>query len=266
MAHLRIQFFGGFELHEQAGATVRLTSRNAAALLAVLAVGRGRMIGRTKLASLLWDSSDFEHASGSLRQTLFMLRRILGREALREQTDALRLDDATVQTDIWEFADLVERGTPESLARALELYKGDFLEGHRCERSVSLEEWLGNERQRLRDAALHAAGQTLDAALRRCAHDEVQRTALKMLTIDPAEEVAHRALMQVHASERRYSQAMRQFERCRRILQTELNVEPDALTHQLHAEIVQSRTARLSGSVPIHPVAPEMATGFRKYA
>lgn len=266
MAHLRIQFFGGFELHAENGAPVRLTSRNAAALLAVLAVGRGRMLGRAKLAGLLWDSSDFEHASGSLRQTLFMLRRLLGREALREQTDALRLDDATIQTDVWDFTDLVAKGTPDSLARAIELYRGDFLEGHRCERSVSLEEWLVNERQRLRDVALHAAGQTLDAALRQRAHDEAQRTALKMLAIDPAEEVAHRALMQVHASERRYGQAMRQFERCRRILQTELNVEPDALTHQLHAEIVQSRTARISSATPVHPGAPETQTSLRRYA
>lgn len=264
MARIRIQFFGGFEIYDRNDAPIRLPSRNAAALLAILAVGRGRMQSRTKIANLLWDSSDSEHARGSLRQTLFILRRALGREALREQTDALRLDEVSVQTDLWDFADEVERGTPDALSRAVDTYRGDFLEAHSCDRSVALEEWLDNERLRLRDTALRAFGELLDVVLCRGAFEDAQRTAMRILTIDPAEETAHRALMQIHANERRYGQAMRQFERCRRVLQLELNVEPDAQTRQLHAEIVQSRAARFPTPMRISPAA--MAMGVRKSA
>lgn len=264
MAPIRIQFFGGFELYDQNEAPIRLPSRNAAALLAILAVGRGKMQSRTKIANLLWDGSDGEHARGSLRQTLFILRRALGREALREQTDALRLDEVTVQTDVWEFADLMERGTPDALSRAVDIYRGDLLEGHGCNRSIALEEWLDHERLRLRDTALRAFGDLLDVALRRGADDDAQRTATRILSIDPAEEAAHRALMQVHANERRYGQAMRQFERCRRILQSELNVEPDAQTRQLHADIVQTRATRFPTPMRMAPAA--MAASVRKSA
>ncbi len=244
MKRLRIQFLGGFELYDHNDVPLRLPSRNGAALLAILAVGRTRMQGRAKLASLLWDSRDFEHARGSLRQTLFMLRRFLGREAMREQTDALRLDEAVVRTDLWDFLDLVAQGTPEALSGAVELFQGEFLDGHPTNRSNAFDEWLTNERQRLRDLALQTFCHSLDHAMRHGAHEDVRRTALRMLALDPAEETAHRALMQVHASEQRFSLALRQFDLCRRVLQSELNVEPDAQTRQLYADIMLSRSSR----------------------
>lgn len=250
MARLRIRFLGGFELFDLNEGPVRLPSRNAAALLSILAVGRGRMQSRAKIANLLWESRDFDHARGSLRQTLFLVRRLLGREALREQTDALRLDESAVQVDIWDFADLLDQGTPAALLRAVDLYQGDLLDGHRTDRSPAFDEWLSNERQQLRDAALNAFGRVLDRALQQGAYADVQRTAARVLAIEPVDEAAHRALMQVHARERRFGQAMRQFERCRRILQSELNVEPDAMTRQLHADIVRTRTSRFPFAVP----------------
>ena len=264
MQRLRIQFLGGFELYDQNDVPLRLPSRNGVALLAVLAVGRGRMQGRAKLASLLWDSRDFEHARGSLRQTLFTLRQLLGREAMREQTDALRLDEAVVRTDLWDFLDQLQHGTPESLSRAVELFQGEFLDGHPTNRSLAFEEWLTNERRLLRDTALQTFCRALDLALRRGAHEEVRRAASRMLVLDPAEETAHRALMQVHASEQRFGLALRQFELCRRVLQTELNVEPDAQTRQLYADIVLTRTSRFP--LGVHSTADNMAADARKLA
>ncbi len=244
MARIRIQLLGGFALYDRCGTQLHLPSRNAAAVLTVLAVGRGRMQNRAKLASLLWDVFDFEHARGSLRQTLYMLRRTLGREAFLEQTDALRLDEASVQVDLWDLTQLlVDDGQPD-LFRILDLYQGELLEGQPNGRGFAFEDWLNTERQRLHDVVLQALGSALHHALNRGAHEEARQVASRMLAIDPAEEVAHRALMQVHASHQHFGQALRQFERCRRILRSELNVEPDTETQRLHADIIRSRQSR----------------------
>jgi DNA-binding SARP family transcriptional activator len=247
MARIRLELLGCADVIGENGDRQALPSRNARAMLALLAVARGRMQTRTRISALLWDVVDSEHARGSLRQTLFMLRRSLGNGVFIQQGEAIALDPRAVDCDLWEFEDLVARGSPDALGRAGDLYRGEFLEGHPSGKGFAFDEWLAAERQRLRAEALQALARVLDQAIGRDSRDEVKRTANRMLAIDAAEEAAHRALMQVHARERRYGLALRQYEWCRKVLQLELGVEPDDETRRLHAEIVRSRTVSVTG-------------------
>jgi DNA-binding SARP family transcriptional activator len=130
-----------------------------------------------------------------------------------------------------------------------------LLDGFTPRKGFAIEEWLSQERERFRSNALFAMGQVLSWALDRGAVDDARRVAMRMLAIDPTEETAHRGLMHVYATQRRFSLALRQFNLCKQILDTELGVEPDVQTRHLHAQIVRCRSVAVvyssAGSLPL---------------
>jgi DNA-binding SARP family transcriptional activator len=62
--------------------------------------------------------------------------------------------------DTVEFERLIERGTPKDLEQAIDLYRGDFLEGVGV-KEAAFEEWLIARRERLRELALEAMAKLL---------------------------------------------------------------------------------------------------------
>src|SRR6185312_12235075 len=71
-----LQLLGPFELRS-GGRTVSSLPKKAQALLAYLAMQRGRAVPREQLAELLWGRSGGEQARRSLRQCLMSLRAAL---------------------------------------------------------------------------------------------------------------------------------------------------------------------------------------------
>jgi ATP/maltotriose-dependent transcriptional regulator MalT len=65
--------------------------------------------------------------------------------------------------------------------------------------------------------------------------------ARRRLALDPLHEPAHQTLMRLYAFSGRQAAALRQFDACRRVLQTELGLEPDAETLALATAIREKR-------------------------
>ncbi|OGK91802.1 MAG: hypothetical protein A2X51_01030 [Candidatus Rokubacteria bacterium GWC2_70_24] len=61
------------------------------------------------------------------------------------------------------------------------------------------EEWLLAERERLREAALEALAKLLARQTKAEATERAIQTAVRLLTLDPLQEVVHRALMRLYA-------------------------------------------------------------------
>ena len=109
-----------------------LPARKAQALLVYLAQSPGRWHSREKLTAFLWGDAPEAQARQAFRQTLSRLRRALpdrGQGLLRERPEGLALEPAAVSVDAVDFASAVAAGTLADLERAVELYRGDFLEG-----------------------------------------------------------------------------------------------------------------------------------------
>ena len=124
------------------------------ALLTYLAA-TARNHRRDSLVALFWPELDQEHARAALRQSLHGLRRSLGEGALATRgDDDVALDGTHIRCDVVDFERAVEAGRP---AEALELYRGDLLEGFFIRGAPEFEQWLEDERVRLKGVALACA-------------------------------------------------------------------------------------------------------------
>jgi len=135
------------------------------ALLAYLAAQHDHGARRDSVVALFWPELDTAHARGALRQSLRFLRRELGDGILNGHGDeGVGFQPATVWCDALAFQQACAAGEP---ARALQLYRGDFLAGFFVsDGSAELERWVEGERVRLRRLAARAAAEVAERAER----------------------------------------------------------------------------------------------------
>jgi DNA-binding SARP family transcriptional activator len=176
---------------------------------------------------------------------------------------AIALDPAAVEVDVVRFEALAQAAHED--AQAAKLYQGDFLEGFVL-REPAFEEWLVGGRERLREIALATLRRLLDEHMRVGATELATRTALRLVGLDAAQEIAHRALMRLYAQQGRRATALRQYQACVGILRRERGTEPEAETRALHQRVrrrpcrrgqmgKRRRTMRGSIRVRISPTA-----------
>lgn len=251
-----LRLLGAFEARLPSGAPLIIQGRKAQALLAYLAVPAGRRVGRDTLAALLWGDADEAAARNSLRQMLFSIRRALGEAAadtLVVDGDAVALGTA-VRVDVGEFERTIAAKSPEALAGAIDLYRGELVEGLSVE-EPTFEEWVTAERDRLR--GLLRGGLTRLVANHAKTGNTVAAIELahRLLTLDPLDEAAHRMLMRLYAEQGRVAGALRQYQVCLEVLRRELGVEPDEETRALYRRLlgrrgIGRRDAPLSSTLP----------------
>jgi DNA-binding SARP family transcriptional activator/TolB-like protein len=227
------------------------TGRKTRALLAVLALSAPRPVLRGKLAEMLWSRRPEEQARASLRQEIHRLLDALdpvGSQILSINRDHLMLRPGTVWVDVEE----VIRASPSKPA-ALALLDGELLEDLDGV-DPAFDAWLAAERERLRDRARVLA----EALLRDQAEPEtVIPAAQQLLAIDRSHEGAWRALMRAYATRGERGMAIQAYERCRTVLQDQLDAQPSEETQRLLAEIRAAGPARVTPGSSAPLVRPE---------
>ncbi|HVR42215.1 MAG TPA: response regulator [Thermoanaerobaculia bacterium] len=248
MTRLDLQLFGGFRARLD-GEELQFPTKKSEALLAYLAMPAGQTHGREKLAALLWSESGDEQARQSLRQTLFTLRKALNSEeeiVVSVESDRIGLDASKVTVDVAQFGKLLEAKTMEARAEAVDLYRGELLEGLNLAEE-NFESWVGLERERLREAALAAYASLLERRASEGNLDGAIQTALRLLAIDPLRESTHRTLMGLYLQQGRREAAIKQYHSCAEALRRQLEVEPDDETRRLYEEIMASGASTAAG-------------------
>ncbi|HET7203507.1 MAG TPA: AAA family ATPase, partial [Steroidobacteraceae bacterium] len=238
---LSIQVVGGLRVATTEGRVLRISSRKAQALLGCLAVQPGAPLGRDFLATLLWEDSDPELGRASLRQALAALRKALPdghAEALCSDTTSVWLDPARAASDLARFRASLQAGSFD--ATATQVPTEELLAGLDA-KSVAFEQWLEQQRSLFRRQRIEALEQV---AARCAASNDVDghRAALeRLLTLEPVQERAHRALMDVLARQGRWTEALRQYRLCRELLRRELDVATEPATDALYRDLLRRR-------------------------
>ena len=243
MTRLSLTLLGDFQARLGPGPPLRLRARKTQALLAYLALPAGQPHSRDKLAALLWGDGSPHHARSRLRETLFVLRRTLAPAdppCLDVGNETVALNADSVDVDAVAFERLVETGGPVALGHAVDLYRGDLLEGLEF-RGALFEDWLMAERERLRELALDALARLLAYQRSAGLAEPALQTALRLIALDPLQEAVHRTLMRLYAQLGRRGSALRQYQLCVGVLRRELGVEPEADTRTVYQEILRRR-------------------------
>ena len=251
MKSLELVLLGGFQARA-AGQVVDVLGRKERALLTVLAMPPGEPRSREKLAGLLWSDRSDKQARDSLKQALVRLRKSFSSlYPLPIVTDRASVahNRTEVAVDVQDFQPLVAAGSPDGLARATDLYRGDLLEGLAVH-DTAFEEWLLFERQRLRDQACDALAKLLAHHMVGGVFDQASVAARRLLALDPLHEIAHRALMQIYAQQGQTALALKQYQRCCDALQVELGVKPETETERLYHSILEKRRVKQMHTSP----------------
>ena len=136
------------------------------ALLVYLALSPRHVRTREHLTGLLWGDKPESAARHSLNEALRILRRTVGEGGLETDASTVRLDPASVSTDVQRFTGHEAAG---EWAAAAALVTGVFLEGFAVPGESGFEDWLVAERtqwdRRSQSALVHAAEEALAAGL-----------------------------------------------------------------------------------------------------
>ncbi len=216
-------------------------SAKSRALLCYLAV-TGRRHSREKLAGLLWADKSEARAKANLRKSLSNLRRLFGNALIITRQSVAFNRDSAYWLDVEAFESaLAEDDTAseklQPLREAVELYRGDFLEGFSVQQALAFEEWLLSEREHLRQLVIQALHRLSEAYTVRSEYAAGIEYTNHLLALEPWQEEAHRQLMTLLARSGQRSTALAQYETCRRILAEELGVEPLPETQALYQRL-----------------------------
>ena len=152
---LQLNLFGGLEICLDGTPVTGFRSAKCQALLSFLAVS-GRPHSRPALAGLLWGDMPEPRARMNLSKTLSNLKQLVDDHLIITRPTIAFNRTAPYSLDVEIFTSALEnRETPiDKLQAAVELYRGDFLDGFYLRDALEFEEWTLTQRARLRELAL----------------------------------------------------------------------------------------------------------------
>ncbi|SDK07434.1 DNA-binding transcriptional activator of the SARP family [Nocardioides sp. YR527] len=260
---LRLHLLDGFRVTRDGGPALpeKWPRPSARALVKLLAVTPDHRLHREQVMEICWPGIDAQAALGSLRVALHAARRALEPELAPRAASSYLVADgpmlALAPETVWIDVDHAEEaasaaldraGADEAteLARALALFTGELLPEDRYEvwaesRRARVAELRDRLRLRLATVRLEA-GEPRDAVA----------LAEQVLAGSPADESAHRIVIEAALRQGLRRRAVAQYHRCRRAMDTELGVRPGPEIERLHREALTEAPAR----VPAAPGLP----------
>jgi DNA-binding SARP family transcriptional activator len=253
---IHFRTLGAVDLRDEHGDELRLAlaQPKRLALLAYLAIATpAGFHRRDTMLSLFWPEMDQERARRALRQAVHFLRSTLGADVVQTRGgEDIGLASDALWCDARAFDDALARG---ALAEALELYRGDLLEGFFIsDASSDFEEWLEKERVRLRQRATIAAWTLSDESAAAGRGAQAAEWARWAAARAPDDERAQRRLMTLLDRQGDRTGALRVYEQLAQRAQTEFEAEPSAESRALVASI-RARDTVSSAPVTEEPAA-----------
>ncbi|MDH3459362.1 MAG: protein kinase, partial [Gemmatimonadota bacterium] len=229
-------------------------------LLAFLTVGARRGFQRRdSLIGVFWAELDQARARSAVRQSLYRLRLFLGEGVVVTRgDDEIAVSETGFWSDVRAFEDALKGG---DRAAALNVYRGDLLEGFYVPDAPEFERWIDERRKQLRQLASTAAWELADqeAGLKHTgAAGHWSRYARNLAPLD--ERLLRRVIKLLDRLGDRAG-AVREYETFARRLADELELEPSPETAAL-VESVRARSDVLwTEAQASAPESPEVPAG-----
>ncbi len=243
-ANLRVALLGPPQVTVPDG-ILALRRRQTRALLYYLAATPSP-VPRGRLCLLFWPDISESEARRNLTHLLTLLRRSLPAALVVAGPDDVTLDTTLVWSDVRAFASSTSISDPVlrrgGLRKAVELWRGPFLDGFDSAGSDVFEAWTAQQRAWWEQRYLDALTSLIDAETARAAYPAAITLAQRYLAVDDLAEEIHRRLMRLYVASGDRTATLRQFERCREILAREVGVPPLLETQALFDDLVAGRS------------------------
>lgn len=251
--------FGKFSVERNAQSLKGLDASKEQELLSYLLVRRNQCHPRETLASMLWGDRSTERSKKYLRQALWRLQLALdphdgkSKQVVQVEHDWVQLNS---RSEVWldvailekAFAttqgvpgDRLDKSSAQLLKDAVEVYRGDLLDGW-------YQDWCLFERERLQNIYLSMLDKLMTYSEEHLEYETGFAYGATILRYDRARERTHRQLMHLQCMAGDRTRALRQYERCVAALDEELGVKPEGRTTTLYEQI---RADRLDYSEPV---------------
>jgi predicted ATPase/DNA-binding SARP family transcriptional activator len=242
--------FGSFKAENAVG-VVSFHGRKTAALLVYLVLEADRAHSRASLAALFWPELPEESARNNLRVALARLSSSFGSGWLETNRQNVQLSGtAGIRSDVLEFQELLTQTQSHAhiqranctdcypkLMRAVQVYRGEFLEGFALPDCPEFEEWLLVRREQYQLDVLGLLADLSAHAQHRGDLAAAEQYTRQQLRLEPLRELACRDLMRLLALQGKRNEALEQFRAYRTLLEQELGIDPEAQTLELAASI-----------------------------
>jgi len=206
-------------------------------VLAFLGAGAGRGFQRRdSLIGCFWPELSQDRARSAVRQSLYRLRQSLGDAVVVTRGDDEVALSAEFRCDVAAFEDALARG---DRAAALELYRGDLLEGLYVADAPEFERWLDERRKHLRQQASAAAWELADQEAGRRHTVEAGRWSRHARHLAPLDERLLRRVITLLDGLGDRAGAVREYDTFARRMAIELELEPSPETKALIAAVRQ---------------------------
>jgi predicted ATPase/DNA-binding SARP family transcriptional activator len=267
---VQVRFFGEFEV-TQGDATVPVRGTKQRALLALLALHRGKPVGADHLIDALWSDGQSANPANALQAQIGQLRRALGAAAIvtTEAGYALAVDPDDV--DAFRFEQLVSKGrrlldegdmeqAATMLGHALGLRRGEPLA------EFAYAGFADTERAHLDELTLVALEANAEAGLARGRHAVLVAELDALCREHPLRERLWELLITALYRAGRQAEALRAFSEIRDRLVDELGIDPGLALRELEARVLaQDPTLSAAQHVRQRPeAAPSMSGNLRE--
>jgi YVTN family beta-propeller protein len=229
----------------------RFPGRQGRLLFAYLVAEQGRPVPRDELAEALWGETPPATWEKSLSVVVSKLRALLvergvdGSDVLTSAFGCYRLNlpegtwvdvaaaaEASREAEAALAADDLEQAKTLAM-RAVSHARRPFLPGEEGG-------WVDGKRRELTDVLRGALACLSDAGLRSGDDAEAAKWAEELIALEPYRETGYRRLMAAHTAAGNRAEALRVYERCRRLLSEELGAYPSPETEAIYRELLRT--------------------------
>jgi LuxR family transcriptional regulator, maltose regulon positive regulatory protein len=252
---IKIYAVGKFEIFKDGERIVfsgKVQQKPLSMLKAIIAFG-GRDVSEGDLTDNLWPEADGDAASLSFRTTLHRLRQLLGYDdAVQFKEGRATLDPRYCWVDVLAFQRIAEKADrlwneingrgPKNgndpmkeligiSEKAMKMYKGDFLPGD------YRQHWTFSMREKLKSKFIRLVARLGTYYEQAGEWEKVIESYRNALEIDDLQEEFYRGLMNSYLKLGRHAEALAAYDRCRKMFESVLRVEPSRETEALRLEI-----------------------------
>jgi YVTN family beta-propeller protein len=239
----------------------RFPGRQGRLVFAYLVAEAGRPVPHDELAEAVWGDTPpatWEKALSVVVSKLRTLLAPLGVDGSNLLTGAFGCYRVNLPAGTWIDVIAAADGVGEAEAalaagdleqakglagRAASLARRPFLPGEEGT-------WVEAKRRELADALRRALGCLSEACLRLGDDAEAARWAEESIALEPYREAGYRRLMAAHAAAGNPAEALRVYERCRRLLSEELGAYPSPETEAIYRELLGGSSAAVCAASP----------------